>query len=46
MPDPNRRTECFLDASGKYGFTKQSCYHWFARKAKNYGVFHADRFCE
>jgi O-glycosyl hydrolase len=38
IPDPNRRTECFLDASGKYDFTKQSGYQWFLRKAKDFGV--------
>jgi len=35
---PNNRTKCFLDASGKYDFTKQSGYQWFVRKAKDYGV--------
>ena len=34
----NNRTECFLDSSGKYDFTKQSGYQWFVRKAKDFGV--------
>lgn len=38
IPDPQRRTECFLDAKGKYDFTKQSGYQWFVRKARDYGV--------
>ncbi|PTQ97861.1 O-glycosyl hydrolase [Mucilaginibacter yixingensis] len=38
IPDPQRRTECFLDAKGKYDFTKQAGYQWFVRKAKDYGV--------
>jgi O-glycosyl hydrolase len=34
----NNRTECFLDSSGKYDFSKQAGYQWFLRKAKGYGV--------
>lgn len=35
---PSRRVECFLDAQGKYDFTKQSGYQWFLRQAKAYHV--------
>lgn len=35
---PSRRVECFLDAQGKYNFTKQSGYQWFLQKAKAYHV--------
>jgi len=38
ITNPNNRSECFLDASGKYDFTKQAGYLWFVRKANGYGV--------
>ncbi|GAA4973999.1 glycoside hydrolase [Algibacter aquimarinus] len=33
-----RETECYLDASGNYDWTKQAGEQWFLSKAKEYGV--------
>lgn len=45
ISDASRRTECFLNADGRYEWNKQAGQRWFLQAAKRRGVEHFLAFC-